>query len=78
MDIPIQAQPVIRTSFAPHRANGDRGVYPSGDCTSGFWCCGFGDSCEGAKCYSCGTDVCVVHHEEMCNSIGGLQACYNC
>ena len=65
MRIPIQAQPVHRTSEVLAFPEG--GIAPSGDgCPSGKWCC-VGPNGQ-STCMGCGSTPCFVSHAALCHS----------
>ena len=72
MNIPIQSQPVTRTSTAFVSMSAQGGVLPSGNCASNYWCC-TGVNGAGPSCYPChnALGVCGTPQATFCNKLGG-------
>lgn len=68
MNLPIQAQPVMRTANTT-LTNAGGGVFPSGDgCPTDYWCC---TNNTNSWCIDCGgPGFCTVPQTDFCQSYG--------
>lgn len=64
MNVPSQAQPIIRTPGATAPAEVRYEVFPSNGCPSGQWCCA-GNGSSGT-CVSCGSTPCLQPASTVC------------
>jgi hypothetical protein len=75
MDVPIQAQPAIRTAVAGRPAHGGDRVFPQqcspDNCVPGCWCCsGPSGANPSPSCYNCNTGpLCTVTQLAFCQAM---------
>ena len=73
MKLPIQGQPVMKTIGMTVGVYADNTIFPSGECSTGSWCCNVAGE---SKCYPCGATIpfigsCLETAAVTCSKYGG-------